>query len=128
MKYRALDDYGDSTFGSQKFYVDTRAVAQAILTRLRLLYGEWWEKTDEGLPLFESILGVYGGDEARAAVDLLISERIQQTQGVRAIIAYESEFDPQSRGYSANCIVETIFGEFELSIRTAEYIFEIEVK
>ena len=110
MKYRTLDENGDSTFGKQNFLTGLEAVAQAILTRLRLLYGEWWEDTADGLPLFESILGAYGGDVAREAVDLIISERIQGTQNVTALVSYESTFDPNTRDYAAHCIVDTTFG------------------
>ena len=125
MKYRKLDENGDSTFGSGVFHTGREAVAQAILTRLRLLYGEWWENTADGLPLFERILGVYGGEEARGAVDLIISERIQGTQDVTAVISYESNFDPETRHYSAYCIVDTAFGE--ATFQLAENLQRIEV-
>jgi len=125
MKYRKLDENGDSTFGSQVFYTGREAVAQAILTRLRLLYGEWWENTADGLPLFESILRAYGGNDVREAVDLLISERIQGTENVTQLITYESTFDPNTRHYGAYCIVDTAFGEFALNM--AESLSRIEV-
>ena len=117
MKYRKLDENGDSTFGSQTFHTGREAVAQAILTRLRLLYGEWWENNAHGLPIFERILGAYGGEESRSAVDLLISERIQGTQGVTRLVSYESAFDPKTRAYSAECIVDTEFGELALGMQ-----------
>ena len=116
MKYRALDADGDFTFGGRLFLTNKEAVAQAILTRLRLLYGEWWENIADGLPLFERILGAYGGEEVRSAVDLIISERIHETQNVTEIVTYESSFDPQTRKYSAECSVNTAFGEFALSM------------
>jgi len=125
LKYRKLDENGDSTFGNQSFVNGREAVAQAILTRLRLLYGEWWENTADGLPLFEKILGAYGGDNVREAVDLIISERIQQTQNVTQLLTYESEFDANTRLYSANCTVDTAFGEFSLNI--SENFNQIEV-
>jgi len=117
VKYRKLDKDGDSTFGCQTFYTGREAVAQAILTRLRLLYGEWWENTADGLPLFERILGAYGGNDVREAVDLIISERIQGTQNVTQLVSYESTFDPNTRHYSAYCIVDTAFGEFALNMQ-----------
>ena len=126
MKYRKLDENGDSTFGHQIFYNDREAVAQAIITRLRLLYGEWWENTSDGLPLFERILGAYGGEEARQAVDLIISTRIQDTANVKKLITYESTFNPNTRAYEAYCLVDSAFGEIALSI--AENIVRLEVK
>jgi len=114
MKYRALAESGDSTFGRQLFLTAREAVAQAIVTRLRLLYGEWWENTADGLPLFEQILGAYGGEAAREAVDLIISERIQGTTNVTRLVSYASTFDVQTREYDAQCVVDTAFGELEL--------------
>lgn len=116
MKYRKLDENGDSAFGNKKWLNGREAVAQAILTRLRLLYGEWWENIADGLPLFQEILGRYGGDEAREAVDLIISERIQGTQNVLHLTSYQSAFDISTRHYSAHCTVDTIFGEITLNM------------
>ena len=50
MRYRALDDNGDMTFGgnNKNFLKDIKAVIQAIKTRIKLLKGEWWENTETG--------------------------------------------------------------------------------
>ena len=114
MKYRALDENGDYTFGRNLFLRDREAVGQAILTRMKLLYGEWWENTDDGLPLFEKIFGVFVNDERKNAVDLIISGRISGTQGVQNIVRFESDF--QNRTYSAQCVINTIYGEVTLYI------------
>ena len=125
MKYRTLDENGDSTYGSRKFLTAHEAVAQAIITRLRLLYGEWWENTADGLPLWNHILSAYGGNAVRDTVDLLISERILGTQNVTEIVTYESNFDPQTRQYTAYCIVNTSFGQVTLNMQ--ENLTRIEV-
>lgn len=114
MKYRALDESGDYTFGQNKFFKGREAVGQAILTRLKLLYGEWWEKTDDGLPLFENVFGVFASGERKDAVDLIISERITGTPGVEKIVSFESEF--HKRVYSANCTINTIYGTVEVEV------------
>lgn len=113
MKYRKLSETGDYTFGQNKFLKDREAVGQAIITRMKLLYGEWWENTDDGLPLFEQILGTFDSQQNRNAIDLIISERISSTQGVKNIVRFESEF--QNRLYSAQCTINTIYGEITLS-------------
>jgi len=114
MKYRELDADGDYAFGQNRFVNNVEAVGQAIFTRMKLLYGEWWERTDDGLPLFERILGVFVDDRKKDAVDLIISERITGTPGVRNITKLDSEF--YNRSYSAQCAVNTIFGNLELEI------------
>jgi hypothetical protein len=116
MKYRTLDKNGDYTLGARQFLTGREAVAQAIRTRMYLLLAEWWENLEDGLPLFERILGTYGGDDIRAPVDLIIGERIQGTLNVTELLEYESVYDMAARNYSATCSVNTVFGEMYLSL------------
>ena len=90
MQYRTLDEQGDYTLGQNSMKQNKEAVAQAIKTRLGLLYGQWWENTEDGLPLFEKILGAYGDN--KEMIDILISERIAQTKDVKEIKSYQSSF------------------------------------
>jgi len=83
LQYRILDKNGDYTLGQNSMKQDKEAVAQAIQTRLGLLYRQWWENTEDGLPLFEKILGAYGDN--KEMIDILISERIAQTKDVKEI-------------------------------------------
>jgi hypothetical protein len=116
LKYRSLDVNGDYTFGINQYKNGVEAVAQAIQTRMYLFYGEWWENLTDGLPMFQSILGTFGGDDNRQAVDLIISERILGTLGVSDIASYSSTFI--NRRYSANAVVNTIYGTVTLTIGT----------
>ena len=111
MQYRRLDSNGDYSFGrgSQDFVSGTLAVAQAIKTRLLLLQGEWWEDAEEGLPLFENIFGQSGSPESLQSVDLLVKDRISNTQGVKSILDYAGTFG--DRTLSISCTVETIYGD-----------------
>ena len=67
--YRKLDQNGDPIWGNGQgsFVSDIDAVAQAIYTRLRLLFGEWWENLSIGTPLFQSMLGQSASDQALQA-------------------------------------------------------------
>ncbi len=123
MKYRTLDESGDYTLRKNIFLTDKEAVAQAILTRMKLLYAEWWEDTEDGLPLFEKILGIYGTEENKNAVDLIISERILGTKGVKSISSYDSTI--QSRDYKANIRIETMYGEVNLEFKSNNNIITI---
>lgn len=116
MIYRRLDENGDYSFGrgGQDFNSGTLAVAQAVKSRLLLLQGEWWENTEEGLPLFQNILGVPGTPESLNGVDLLIQNRISETPGVRTINNYSRSF--QDRNYSVSCNVETIYGDASVEV------------
>lgn len=115
MKYRALDQNDDYFFGQRRrmFLTDREAVAQAIKTRLRLLQEEWWEDQSDGLPLFQRIIGTFGGEENLGGVDLLIQERILSTPGVVNIRRFERTFE--KRRYTYTALVETEYGDVELS-------------
>ncbi|HBJ2623545.1 TPA: hypothetical protein LA827_003348 [Clostridium botulinum] len=114
MRYRILDVNGDYQFGKgqQNFTYGTYAVAQAIKTRLKLLKGEWWENTSEGLPLYQSILGVNGTNDNLYIIDSLIKNRIINTKNVISIDNFKSSFD--NRNYSFSCVVNSKFGRVEL--------------
>lgn len=107
MKYRSMQG-GDYTMGVP-WLVNAPAVGQAIKTRLLLFLNEWWEQEEDGLPLFQNILGTRGDPNNLQAVDLLIQERILGTPNVSNIIEFKSSFE--NRTYSFHGIVETTFNE-----------------
>ena len=110
MRYRALSDTGDYTFGAgpANFLVDTpEAVAQSVLTRLRLWQGEWFLDVTVGTPWLQQILGTGKGKALR---DLAIQTRVLQTTGVSGINTYESIVDPTTRKMSIKMTLTTIYG------------------
>lgn len=116
MKYRMLDENGDYILGSRKnmFYTGAEAVGQAIKTRLKLLLEEWWENTEDGLPLFQQILGSFGGEDNLGGVDLIVQERILSTQDVIGIKDFNRNFNFKTREYTFSAVVETIYGDVEI--------------
>ena len=92
MKHRRLDADWDYCFGhgKQDYLEGREAVAQAIKTRLLLLYGEWWEDQEDGLPLFQKILAGSARESNLEAIDLIFRERIGNTPGVLAILRFDS--------------------------------------
>lgn len=113
MKYRRLDKNGDYVFGSgnNNFLEGSEAVAQAVSTRLKLLQGEWWEDLEDGLPLWQEILGSQGSNQHLTYVDNLITQRIFNTQGVTQIIDYQGTWDSAKRQYSFNAKINTSYSE-----------------
>lgn len=108
MIYRKLSSSGDYLFGNaNEFLSGVEAVAQAIITRIKLLQEEWWEDLSEGTPLWQNILGQPANVER---VDDIIKERISGTQGVSNIESYESSFNSNTREYSFYAVVNTIYG------------------
>lgn len=118
MRYRRLDENNDYVFGqnNQDFVSDADAVKQAIYTRLKLLYGEWWEDTQDGFPFFEQVAGKSATPANLQAVDLLIQERIQNTEGVLQILDYVNNFNSTTRELIVYTKVNTIYGDFELEV------------
>lgn len=113
MRYRALDENGDMTFGQGglNFLVDSpETVGQAILTRLLLRTGEWFLDTTEGTAYDTLILG-YGTRRSR---DVEIRNRILGTQGVSEIVSYSSSVNDERR-FSVQGDVSTIYGALDLS-------------
>lgn len=105
-------------FGQQNQFLEgVDAVGQAIATRLRLLLGEWWENTEDGLPLFQEILGLFRPENEVEDVDLIISERINDTEGVTEILSFDSQYSQGTRTYSAKCSVQTVYGVVDISIQ-----------
>jgi len=116
VKYRRLDINGDYTLGRnrQNFLTDIDAVAQAIKTRLLLLYGEWWEDLTDGLPLWQRIIGSVGSDENKQVLDLIVKERINGTTNVNSVVNFISEI--KDRKYTFTCLVVTDYGNLTVSV------------
>ncbi|MBN3822360.1 hypothetical protein G3O00_01850 [Burkholderia sp. Ac-20384] len=109
MKYRKQDADGDYVFGggANDFLVNTpEAVAQAVLTRLRLLRGEWFLDTTVGMPWATDVLGKY----TSGTYDSAIRQCILGTQGVTEITSYSSSVDPSTRELTVAATITTIYG------------------
>jgi len=110
MRYRKLDANGDYTFGqgSGNFYQDQpEAVAQAVLTRLRLIQGEWFLDITAGTPYNSKVLGA----GTIGSYDLAIQDVILNTPGVLSIVDYNSGVNPENRQALINCTIDTKFGK-----------------
>lgn len=106
--------------GQADFISDIDAVGQAAMTRLRLLQGEWWENLNDGLPLFQQILGQAKGNDQQA-INLLIQQRILGTPFVSGIISLQSSYDPNSRTFTFYSVIQTQFGPVSVSNSTSNF-------
>lgn len=114
MRYRALSDDGDYTFGQSQlnFLINSPAmVGQSVKTRLLLMRGEWFLDKTEGTPYAEAILGT----GKTAFYDLAIQERILRTPGVTGIKSYSSNLNPSTRKLAVTAVITTIYGETEVA-------------
>lgn len=109
MRYRALDANGDSTFcsGATAFLVDSpETVAQAILTRFRLVQGKWFLNNLEGMPYMTQVLQ----NNTQMTRDIAMKSRVLDTPGVISIESYSSRYDSQARSFRVSMTVNTEYG------------------
>lgn len=109
MKYRKLDANDDYTFGGNlaSFWIDQpEAPVQAVKTRLMLQQGEWFLDLRDGTPWKTRVLGKY----TSATRDPVLRRRILGTQGVTGIASYGSQFNPNTRQYDMQAVINTVYG------------------
>ena len=116
IRVRRLDANWDPTYGDgQNDYIfDLDAVVQIVRSRLGLWLAEWWENLDEGLPMFQKILGKQAKN--KIVIDREIQKRIAETDYVTSIDDFESEYDSSIREYSCSVSFATIFGSTSLTL------------
>jgi hypothetical protein len=115
MRYRQLDANGDYVFGNGpgEFLVNTpAAVAQAVVTRLKLWQGEWFLDSQAGTPYNTQVLG-YG---TQNVYDAAIQTVILNTTGVNQISDYSSSFNRTTRALTINATVATIYGTTTINV------------
>lgn len=108
MRYRQQTESGDYTFGFSQanFLKDSPAcVAQAVMTRLQLIRGEWFLDTSDGTPYADEILG----KSNQAERDQAIRARILGTEGVTEIVSYSSTLE--NRELVVTVTINTAFGQ-----------------
>ena len=111
MTVRALNANGGIVTSGRHFINNSEEVAQTIVTRLKLFYGEYFRNIKDGTRWFEDILGK-GNTNGKA--DAEIRRRISQTEGVSGILEYNSEFDFDKRTFNVTCSVLTIYGDITI--------------
>jgi len=113
--YLQLDADNDPIFDPRAALVDAEAVEQAILTRLLLFQGEWWENLNEGTPYFQQILGKRGSVGGQQIMSLALAQRINGTPYVTAAQNVSAALNPESRQFSFSCTAQTAFGPVSVS-------------
>lgn len=115
IQYLQLDPQYDPIFDPNASLTDTDAVAQAILTRLKLFLGEWWENVTIGLPVFQSILGQLGSNQGLAAMTLAVQQNIEGGPYVTSVTDIKVSFDDMALSITAKAYTQ--FGP--IAINTA---------
>lgn len=96
--------------GAADFWHDVPdAVAQLVQTRLWMQLGEWWLDVLDGTPWRTEILGRH----TDATRDPALRLRILQTFGVVQIYQYWSDLNRDTRNFSVQAGLDTIYGRVQ---------------
>ena len=116
MVYRTLDEDGDMMpiTAQSQMLIGVDAVMAAVVSRIRLLYGEWWENKELGFRVPEFL---FNGVRQATGRDLLasyITSYIVDTEGVTSVQDVTTEMIDRKLKYI--CKVVTEYGEKEGSV------------
>jgi hypothetical protein len=104
MAYRPLSESGDYVIGQPLLKNTPETVAQAVMTRLKLITGEYWLNLTVGMPW----LNIIGQRVSSAYYDPIIQQVILGTPGVTQVTSYSSSVT--GRNLSVICSIDTLFG------------------
>jgi len=113
MRYRQLTPDWDFKMGhgTADYLINSpETVLQAVMTRLKLLVGEWFNDTADGTAWKTDVFGKY----TQKKYDITIRRRILKTQGVTAIAEYKSTYDSENRNLLIEALIDTIYGRAQL--------------
>lgn len=118
---RALDQNWDPRRGNglQNFLTDVNAVGQIIATRLKLLQGEWFQNTNDGTPLFQSLLGHSTTVQGVASI---LRQRILSAPYVTSINSLFVNYSAGGRAFTFTANVSTQFGSLTVSNQSSAAI------
>src|SRR5690606_15887722 len=106
-----LDESGDLVTRGRMFLTERAAIAQTVVTRLKLFLGEYFRDVTDGTPWFQQILGK---PENLNAVEAILRNRIARTPGVVRLLSFELQFDLDSRTLSVQAQVLTQYGDADV--------------
>ena len=113
ISYLALDADNDPIFADGTSLTDGAAVNQAVLTRLRLFFGEWWENLTLGLPVFQLMLGQLASQRGLNAMQAAVQQVISGTPYVTSVTSVQVSFNNGQFGFTA--VVQTAFGPVSIT-------------
>lgn len=108
MRTRRLDANGDWTFGRGRSSYATKSecVRQKVETRLRSFKQDWFLNLDHGINWF----GNMARRGTRVKLEAEIRSCILQTEGVKTLTAFASQYQPKNRKLTITATFTDIYG------------------
>ncbi len=109
MLARRLDPGHDMTFGQglANYARDDEATAQAVKTRLLLLFGEWFLDAGAGVPHLQQIMV---RPSSLPLAEAIIKRTILETEGVAEIRDFGMTIERETRRLTIQATVTNIYG------------------
>lgn len=85
---------------------ETLSIRQKLIIKLATFRGEWFLDSTLGIPYWTSILGK---NRSKETIDTIFKRAILSTEGVREIVAFQSNITPQ-REYVMRFTARTVEG------------------
>lgn len=119
MRCRVLSPLGDYSFGNneQDYIGDVEAVAQVVKTKVLLFFGEWFENTGIGIPMFQSIVGQMNPEAIKMSATLLITQRIMEVEQVESVDNVEVIIDHNTREMRFVIDITTTLGSTTVEVK-----------
>lgn len=123
MTHRPLDDDGDMmpVRAADEMLSGADAVGQAVASRLRLVYGEWWEDRTVGFRAPRILTEGVRTEDGREMLANYIGAYIKDTDGVRAIAGTRVRYGGHE--LSVDAAIETESGEIIERTVSADVIY-----
>ena len=113
MNLRRLDASNDYTMGALSRLRDADAVAQLIVTKLRLAWGDWFLNPTAGVSWYDLGDGnqaIMGGLADQAFAEAELKRVILSTTGVSSLMAFNLKLDHETRRATVSATVITLYG------------------
>ncbi|HDR1925782.1 TPA: hypothetical protein QB638_002198 [Pasteurella multocida] len=108
MRVRRVDKNHDWTFGNSfnSYANQSEAIAQCVKTRLWSFANDWFLDLEHGLPWLEKMGRAINLNE----LELKVKRQVLETQGVKQLTHYESNFNADERTLTVTIDYLDIYG------------------
>ena len=111
-------DLSLDALGNLAIATGAEGLRQKLETRFRLYLGEWFLDVDKGVPYVQRIMGrAQGSNPAlQNTIGQILDSQALKEPEVLSVISSSSEFNRETRDYTYNAQLETVYGQLTLEV------------